>query len=885
METVKILINTSESTSSATVVNTATSGSTEKPTKEWVWQAGPNHRCQFTFSVVDTPPSPPPPATNSSISSTQNNNNVTDSILKSLDPSSLTLMETWFTNRDGTEVVNSDGWLEPNKDHLKLRYSLFTKALNRIDSAVLNGGSFRTVNSMDTFTRGYEYYGFTRGYGLRKESTSTVSVTEDSTNNSRTLLGIWYREWAPGAVEAWLEGDFNQWKGDNYAMKKDNFGVFSIFLPDNSDGTEAIPHNSYLKLKLRFPDNSIGYRVPAWIRYAVYDKALNEYVGKYWNPPLTERHSWKYTRPYSSVIADYSCVPKSAPYAVPSLTNWIGNIRPLDYAKLPAHYRKEALQYTPSNVSSLSSVPQSNVVTSTSVSNNDPAIAGLRVYEAHVGMSSVEEKVSTYREFADNVLPRIHTLGYNCVQLMAIMEHAYYGSFGYHVNQFLAPSSRFGTPEDLKYLVDKAHELGLLIIMDCVHSHANKNINDGINMFDGTDYQYFHSGSRGNHDLWDSRLFDYNKLETQRLLLSSLRLFTEEFRFDGFRFDGVTSMMYVHHGLSYGFSGDYREYFGDLTDLDAVVYLMLANYLLHTLQTPALSIAEDVSGMPTLCRPVWEGGVGFDYRLGMAIPDKWIQFLKEKSDDEWNMDELTWTLINRRYQEKTITYAESHDQALVGDKTIAFWLMDKEMYWHMSSAEHPRHSVIDRGLALHKMIRLLTYGLGGEGYLNFMGNEFGHPEWIDFPRIGNNWSYAHCRRQWNLVDDDSLLYKPLAKWDGAMHHLENHFPWLVTNNCYVSTKNSGDKVIVFDRWTKNGPLVFIFNFHPTQSFTDYRIGVPCTGEWIIAIDSDEPTYAGYNRLSKDTVYTATNDEFNGRPASLQVYSPSRTVIVLKLKTK
>jgi 1,4-alpha-glucan branching enzyme len=271
------------------------------------------------------------------------------------------------------------------------------------------------------------------------------------------------------------------------------------------------------------------------------------------------------------------------------------------------------------------------------------------------------------------VLPRIKRLGYNCVQVMAIMEHAYYGSFGYHVTQFLAPSSRFGTPEDLKYMVDKAHGLGLLIIMDCVHSHASKNVNDGLNMFDGTDHQYFHAGPRGNHDLWDSRLFDYSKLETQRLLLSSLRLFIEEYRMDGYRFDGVTSMLYLHHGLSVGFSGNYNEYFGDATDLAAVAYLMLANQLLHSMDPPALSIAEDVSGMPTLCRPVFEGGVGFDYRLGMAIPDKWIQFLKERRDDDWDMANIVHTLTNRRWQEKTIAYAESHDQALVGDKTLAFW--------------------------------------------------------------------------------------------------------------------------------------------------------------------------------------------------------------------
>jgi 1,4-alpha-glucan branching enzyme len=376
---------------------------------------------------------------------------------------------------------------------------------------------------------------------------------------------------------------------------------------------------------------------------------------------------------------------------------------------------------------------------------------------------------------------------------------------------------------------------------------------------------------------------------------------------------------------------------------------MLANHLLHSLATPAVSIAEDVSGMPTLARPVWEGGVGFDFRLGMAVPDKWIQFLKEKSDDEWDMEQLVWTLTNRcvpgsracvcgsgagggglgrarpaaavrqlsaarsahylslpppffppsalfswcfllrcphpcsRWQEKTIAYAESHDQALVGDKTVAFWLMDKDMYWHMTAAESPRHPVVDRGLALHKMIRLITYALGGEGYLNFMGNEFGHPEWVDFPRAGNAWSYAYCRRQWNLVDDDALLYKPLAAWDGAMHGLEDEFPWLLSRDTFVSTKHPDDKVVAFDRWTRAGPLVFVFNFHPTKSFADYRIGVPCGGEWVVALDSDAPAFAGHGRVSAGAAFPAQDYEWNGRPASVQVYTPCRTVLVLKLK--
>jgi 1,4-alpha-glucan branching enzyme len=164
-----------------------------------------------------------------------------------------------------------------------------------------------------------------------------------------------------------------------------------------------------------------------------------------------------------------------------------------------------------------------------------------------------------------------------------------------------------------------------------------------------------------------------------RFLLSNLRFWIEEYSFDGFRFDGVTSMMYTHHGIGTGFSGGYHEYFGPNVDLQAVTYLMLANDAIHELYPGAITIAEDVSGMPLLCIPVEQGGVGFDYRLSMAVPDMWIKLLKHKTDDEWDMAAIVHTLTDRRHGEKSIAYAESHDQALVGDKTLAFWLMDKEM--------------------------------------------------------------------------------------------------------------------------------------------------------------------------------------------------------------
>lgn len=507
-----------------------------------------------------------------------------------------------------------------------------------------------------------------------------------------------------------------------------------------------------------------------------------------------------------------------------------------------------------------------------------PKPQDLKIYEAHVGIATPEPRVGSYKEFTANVLPKIRDLGYNAIQLMAIQEHAYYASFGYQVTNFFAPSSRYGTPEELKELIDVAHGYGITVLLDIVHSHACKNVLDGLNMFDGTDHLYFHEGAKGRHELWDSRLFNYGSHEVLRFLLSNCRYWLEEFGFDGFRFDGVTSILYTHHGIGTGFSGGYHEYFGPNVDTEGIVYLMLANELVKQYNRDAISIAEDVSGMPGLCRPVDEGGVGFDYRLMMAVPDMWIKLLKETRDEDWDFGNIVFTLTNRRHNEKSIAYAESHDQALVGDKTLAFWLMDKEMYTNMSDLTE-RTEIIDRGLAYHKMIRLITHGLGGEGYLNFIGNEFGHPEWLDFPREGNNSSFQHARRQFNLIDghDGSLLrYKYLYAFDREMNTVEARFKWLAAPQAYVSLKHQGDRVVAFDR----AGVVFIFNWS-ISSYTDYKIGVPEPGKYKLVIDSDTKENGGHARLdhARTECFSQPGD-WNGRPHSIMVYVPSRTCIAL-----
>jgi 1,4-alpha-glucan branching enzyme len=678
-------------------------------------------------------------------------------------------MTTSLPRTDGTALVDIDPWLKPYAPALRDRHTRYTKTR----ATYAPGGGL-----LGDVSRGHTYFGFNPGQH----------------NGQHTgQPGIWYREWAPAALQLRLIGDFNHWDRYAHPMVRDRFGVWSIFLPSGT-----LVHGQRIKTHVVLPDSSTMDRIPAYATRVVQEPHTTEYVAQYWE----NAYEWKNQRP--------------------DITSTTG---------------------------------------------------GLRIYETHIGMAQEQGRVGTYREFADLTLPRIVRAGYNAIQMMAIQEHPYYGSFGYHVSNFFAPSSRFGTPQDLQYLIDTAHGYGLRVIMDLVHSHAVKNTREGLNLFDGTDYQYFHAGPRGQHVAWDSMCFDYSKYEIQRFLLSNCRYWIETFRFDGFRFDGVTSMIYLDHGLERSFDS-YNDYFGDNIDPDAVTYLQLANELIHTLNPDAITIAEDMSGMAGMARKVSEGGIGFDYRLSMGVPDNWIKLLKEKLDDQWGMNDLYSILLNRRHSEKHIGYAESHDQALVGDKTLAFRLMDQEMYWNM--ARDKQSGVIDRGIALHKMIRLITFALAGEGYLNFMGNEFGHPEWIDFPREGNGYSYHYCRRQWSLMDSDLLRYKGLAEFDRAMMKTDDAFD--VLNDKFIEQLwvDEHNKQLVFRR----GPLVYVFNFHPSRSYSDWRIPVPDARDYKVILNTDNTIYDGPGLCAVQQTYWKQNMPIAGREQSLQIYVPARSAQVL-----
>ena len=655
-------------------------------------------------------------------------------------------------------ILELNPQLAPFAGDIDLRMFLYRATKDRV---------LKEGQSLNDFANAHEYFGFHHADG-----------------------GWYYREWAPGAYQLYLEGDFNGWNRTSHPLTPLGNGNWEIFLPDDDALWDGCRVKTVVDANMTRTEH-----IPLYARRVVQDKKTVSFNAE--------------------VVDDRK-----------------------QFAWTDQNFRGEK---------------------------------SLFIYEAHVGMAQEEGKIGTYREFADKILPRIQKAGYNTVQLMAIMEHPYYGSFGYQVSNFFAASSWFGRPEDLKYLVNTAHAMGIRVLLDVVHSHAVKNTVEGINMFDGTTWQFFHDGAKGDHPAWGTKCFDYGKTGVLHFLLSNLKFWMTEYHFDGFRFDGVTSMLYHDHGLGTDFNTN-DKYFSYNTHTEAITYLQLANELIRQVNPQAITIAEDMSGMPGMCLPISDGGIGFDYRLGMGLPDMWVRTVKEQKDENWDIFKMWCEMCMRRPGEGTVAYVESHDQALVGDKTLIFRLADAAMYTDMEKSTH--NPVIDRAIALHKMIRLFTLAGGGEAYLNFMGNEFGHPEWIDFPREGNGWSFHYCRRQWSLRDNGLLKYEWLGQFDEDMIHLAKDVDLFSMQMGNLRLIDSGRQVIAFYR----KGLLFAFNFSPCNSYTDVEISLPAIADYQVALCSDDGKYGG-NDLIAHMKYTAQVDSQGN--SSVKLYLPARTAVVLK----
>ncbi|KAH9651980.1 SBE3 [Citrus sinensis] len=576
--------------------------------------------------------------------------------------------------------------------------------------------------------------------------------------------------------------------------------------------TPGIPHGSKYRVYFNTPDGPLE-RIPAWATYVQPDADGKEAFAIHWEPSPEFAYKWRNTRPK---------VPKS-----------------------------------------------------------------LRIYECHVGISGSKPKISSFNEFTEKVLPHVKEAGYNVIQLFGVVEHKDYFTVGYRVTNLYAVSSRYGTPDDFKRLVDEAHGLGLLVFLDIVHSYSAADQMVGLSQFDGSNDCYFHTaqiiffcvvlyyahmipGKRGFHKYWGTRMFKYDDLDVLHFLLSNLNWWVVEYQIDGFQFHSLSSMIYTHNGFA-SLTGDLEEYCNQYVDKDALLYLILANEILHALHPNIITIAEDATYYPGLCEPTTQGGLGFDYFLNLSASEMWLSFLENTPDHEWSMSKIVSTLVgNGQYSDKMIMYAENHNQSISGGQSFA-----EILFGEISEHSPDTNNLLLRGCSLHKMIRLITFTIGGHAYLNFMGNEFGHPKRVEFPMPSNNFSFSLANRHWDLLAN--RLHSNLYSFDQELMKLDENAKVLLRGSPSVHHVNDAKMVICYMR----GPLVFIFNFHPTDSYEDYSVGVEEAGEYQIILNTDESKFGGQGLIKEHQYLQRTiSKRVDGLRNCIEVPLPSRTAQIL-----
>ena len=496
----------------------------------------------------------------------------------------------------------------------------------------------------------------------------------------------------------------------------------------------------------------------------------------------------------------------------------------------------------------------------------------LKVYELHIGLAASGPRIGTYLEVAHDVIHRVKYAGYTAVQLMAVHEHPYYGSFGYHVSNPYGICSRFGTRQDFKYLVDNCHEVGLLVIIDLVHAHAVKNLSEGLGEFDGQDGYLFKTGQNALHPAWDSLVYDYENQATVSYLLSNARYWIEEYGIDGFRVDGVTSILYNDHGIGHtGFTDN--DYLGSNLNQSGLLYLVLLCKLAHELRPDFILIAEDVSGLPGLARPALLGGVGFDYRLQMGLPDFFESVAKDVMDDGISPSRIWHALVSRRFDERHIGYVESHDQAIVGGQSLIFRLLGPKMYTDMH-AETQSHDV-HLAVAVVNVAKSIVFFLGGEAWMSFIGNEFGHPDWVEFPTPDNDDCFEYAYRKWYLATDSALMYEKMAAFDrDLMHQRKIAVTW---DESYMTAPLLDDnrKLSVFHR----DRVVLVCNTTTDVSYEDVWVPVPEQGNYRVILSTEEHRYGGYGRVNENMQYATIAVDGN---AYIRLYVPSMSAIFMTL---
>ena len=448
----------------------------------------------------------------------------------------------------------------------------------------------------------------------------------------------------------------------------------------------------------------------------------------------------------------------------------------------------------------------------------------MSVYEVHLGswrrVPSDDNRPLTYREMADTLVPYARDLGFTHIELMPVMEHPYAPSWGYQVIGFFAPTSRFGTPDDFRYLVDECHRHGLGVILDWVPGHFPTD-EHGLARFDGTALYEHADPRKGFHQDWGTLIFNYGRNEVRTFLLSNALYWLEQFHIDGLRVDAVASMLYLDYSRK---PGEWvpNEH-GGRENLEAVSFLQQLNTITHGQAPGTITVAEESTSWPAVSRPTYVGGLGFSYKWNMGWMHDMLEFVEQDPvHRRWHHGKVTFSMLYAFTENFVLPF--SHDEVVHGKRSM----LDK-----MPGDRWQKHATLRA---------LYGYMFGHPGKkLMFMGGEIG--QWRE-------WT-ADESLDWHLLDDP--LHQGLQHWVRDLNHLYQREPSLHEVDFagagfrWIDCNDSDNSVISLVRYAKDRDdfTVMAVNFTPVPR-PGYRIGVPAGGWYHELLNSDAAAYGGGN---------------------------------------
>jgi 1,4-alpha-glucan branching enzyme len=482
----------------------------------------------------------------------------------------------------------------------------------------------------------------------------------------------------------------------------------------------------------------------------------------------------------------------------------------------------------------------------------------ISIYEVHLGSwkrkGAGRDDWLSYRELADELVPYVKEMGYTHIEMMPVAEHPYDGSWGYQVTGYYAPTARFGTPDDFRYFVDKAHQAGLGLIVDWVPAHFPKD-EHGLAFFDGT-HLYEHADPRlGEHREWGTNVFNFGRNEVRGFLLSNALFWLEQYHIDGLRVDAVASMLYLDYSRQHG--EWLPNKFGGRENLEAVDFLKRFNELVHQEHPDVLTFAEESTAWPLVSRPVYLGGLGFDLKWNMGWMHDMLEYMqKDPVHRRYHHNNLTFTMMYAFSENFTLPF--SHDEVVYGKRSMLNKMPGDE--WQ-------------RFANLRAVYAYMTAFPGKK--LLFMGGEFG--QWNEWNvQTGLDWyllEKAFHRQVQQFVKDLNHLYTR----EPALHEVDFHwdgFEW-------IDFHDVDNSIVSFVRYAKGKreAVVVVANFTPMPR-SGYRVGVPAPGFYREILNSDSAHYGGSN-MGNAGGLPSEPTPWQGQPHSILLTVPPLAVVYLK----